>query len=72
VAHLMERERGQHQLHLEAEEVEGVGPLGRVEGAEPAPAALARVEQALLEARHQLGLPLSLLEEISSARHGLG
>ena len=66
VGELVIGERRQDQLHLEAEQVQAVRPLARVERAEPVPAALARVQQTRLELRHRLGVALALREEVAA------
>ena len=64
MSYLMEGERRQHPLHLEAEEIKCVTALVRVERAEAIPARFGVVEKAFDELLHHIGIGLTLLEEL--------
>ena len=71
VSDLVERERAEHDLTLEAEDVECVGPLGRIERTEAGPRTTADVEHARFELGHQLGVGVPTIEVLTAPLNGL-
>ena len=63
---LVEREGAENELSLEPEHVEGVGSIGRVEGAEAGPRTPRDVEHACLELRHHLPVGVAPLEVLAA------
>jgi hypothetical protein len=66
---LVVRVGSQHELHLEAEQLEAMRSLLRVERAQPTPAALAGVEQTGLERPHRGWIGATFLEQLSAPLH---
>lgn len=63
---LVERERAEHDLAFETEQVEGMGAVGGVEGAEARPRAAADVEHPGFELGHHLGVDVAPIELLAS------
>ena len=71
MSNLVERERAEHDLTLEAEYVERVGPFSRIERTEAGPRTTAYVEHARFELGHQLGIGIPAIKVLTTPVDGL-